>query len=87
MAIKWDMNNLRMQLIAMRGAFELNGGKLWGNATPGAYDNIQKFMLKAGLIPKLIDPAVYMPTIPNFFQKINDFDAASIRARAATCRP
>jgi NitT/TauT family transport system substrate-binding protein len=85
-AIQWDMNNLRMQEIAMRGAFELNGGKLWGNATPEAYDNIQKFMLKAGLIPKTIDPAVYMPTIPNFFQKINDFDAASVRARADACR-
>jgi hypothetical protein len=29
---------------------------------------------------------VYMPTIPNFFQKINDFDAAAVRAQAEACR-
>jgi NitT/TauT family transport system substrate-binding protein len=84
--IRSDMNNLRLQLNAMRGAFELNGGKLWGNATPEAYGRIQTFMQTAGLIPHGIDPATYMPTIPNFFQKINDFDAAAIRAQAAACR-
>jgi NitT/TauT family transport system substrate-binding protein len=83
--IRWDDNNLRMQLIAMRGAFDLNGGKLWGQTTPEAYGHIQSFMEKAGLIPRSIDPATYMPTIPNFFQKINDFDAAAIRAEAEAC--
>jgi NitT/TauT family transport system substrate-binding protein len=67
------MNNLRMQLIAMRGAFDLNGGKLWGNATPEAYGQIQNFTQTAGLIPRSIDPAIYMPTIPDFFRKIKRF--------------
>jgi NitT/TauT family transport system substrate-binding protein len=84
--IRWDMNNLRLQMVAMRGAFDLNGGKLWGNATPEAYGRIQTFMQTAGLIPQSIDPTVYMPTIPNFFQKINDFDAAAVRAQAEACR-
>jgi NitT/TauT family transport system substrate-binding protein len=85
-AIKWDSNTLRMQLIAMKGAFELGGGKLWGQATPEAYSRIQDFMLKAGLIPRGIDPKTYMPGIPNFFAKINDFDAAAIRQQAEACR-
>jgi len=84
--IRWDTNNLRLQLIAMRGAFELNGGKLWGNATPEAYGHIQTFMQTAGLIPGGIDPSIYMPTIPNFFQTINDFDTAPIQAQAKACR-
>ena len=84
-AIRSDMNNLRMQLIAMQGAFTLNGGKLWGRATPEAYGRIQDFMVKTGLVPKGLDPAVYMPTIPNFFEKINNFDAAAIQASAMAC--
>jgi NitT/TauT family transport system substrate-binding protein len=84
--IRSDMNNLRMQLIALRGAFELNGGKLWGQATPDAYGRIQDFMQTAGLIQHGIDPALYMPTIPDFFQKINNFDAAAVRAQAEACR-
>jgi NitT/TauT family transport system substrate-binding protein len=84
-AIRADMNTLRMQLVAMNGAFELNGDKLWGRATPEAYGRIQSFMETAGMIPHSIDPAIYMPSIPNFFEKINDFDAAAIRQQAAAC--
>ena len=84
--IKYDMNNLGKQLSAMRGAFEMNGGKLWGRATPEAYGRMQQFMVQAGLIEKTLDPTVLMPTIPDFFQKINDFDAAAVRAQAAACR-
>ena len=84
-AIKWDMNTLRLQLIAMNGAFELNGGKLWGRATPEAYGRIQSFMQTTGMISRAIDPAIYMPTIPNFFENINDFDAAAIRQQASVC--
>jgi NitT/TauT family transport system substrate-binding protein len=86
-AARWDLNNLRLQLVAMQGAFDLNGGKLWGNATPEAYGRIQSFMAKTGLIPRSLDPAIYMPGIPNFFEKINDFDAAAIRQQASACAP
>jgi NitT/TauT family transport system substrate-binding protein len=80
-----DMNNLRMQLVAMQGAFEMNGGKLWGRATPQAYGRIQAFMEKTGMIPRSLDPATYMPTIPGFFEKINNFDYAEIQQQARVC--
>lgn len=83
--VKWDMNNQKAQLDSMMDAYKMNGGKLWGRATPEAYGRIQKFMLDAKLIDKQIPPAAYMPTIPNFFEKINDFDRAAVRAQAASC--
>jgi NitT/TauT family transport system substrate-binding protein len=83
--VKWDMNNLRKQMDAVQGAYEINGSKTWGLATPAPYGKIQDFMLKAGLIPKTIDPQTYMVNIPDFYTKINDFDAARIKAEAASC--
>jgi NitT/TauT family transport system substrate-binding protein len=85
-AIRWDLNTLQSQLNAMQGAFDLNGGKLWGNATPEGYGRMQTFMQQAGLVQGGIDPALYMPTIPHFFEDINDFDAAAVRAQAEACR-
>ena len=69
----------------MKDAFELNGGRLWGNATAEAYGRIQNFMLEAKLISKTIAPESYLINIPNFWQKINNFDAQAIRAQAANC--
>ncbi|MBM3651036.1 MAG: ABC transporter substrate-binding protein [Alphaproteobacteria bacterium] len=83
--IRWDMNNLKAQLDSMKDAHAMNGGKLWGNASPQAYGRIQKFMLEAKLIEKEIDPGTYMNKIPGFYDKINNFDAAAIRAEAAAC--
>lgn len=83
--VERDMNNLRMQLLAMRGAFEMNGGKLWGRATPQAYGRLQAFMQNAGMIQHSVDPATFMPTIPEFFEKINDFDVADIQRQARVC--
>ena len=83
--VKWDMNNQQAQLDSMRDAQAMNGGKLWGRATPEAYERIQKFMLDAKLIEKEIPPQTYMNGIPNFYEKINDFDANAVRAQAANC--
>ena len=83
--ISWDMNNLQAQLDSMRDAFEMNGGELWGRATPGAYGRIQDFLFDAGLIDKKIAPETYITQIPDFYQRINDFDADAIRAQAAEC--
>lgn len=82
---RWDLNNLNAQLDSMRAAQQLNGGKLWGRATPEAYGRIQDFMKEAGLITKTIDPKSYMVAIPDFYEAINRFDAAAIRAAATTC--
>lgn len=82
---RWDLNNLNAQLESMKAAHAMNGGKLWGRATPEAYGRIQDFMKEAGLITKTIDPKTYMNGIPDFFEKINRFDAAAIRAAAQSC--
>jgi NitT/TauT family transport system substrate-binding protein len=84
-ATRWDMNNQKAQLDSMKDALEMNGGKLWGQATPEAYGRIQNFMLEAKLIDKTLPPTTYMNGIPGFYEKINKFDAAAIRAQAANC--
>ncbi len=83
--IRWDLNNLEAQLNSMRSAHAMNGGRLWGRATPEAYGRIQAFMHEAGLIPRTLDPATFMVGIPDFFERINRFDAAAVRAQAAAC--
>ncbi|NKC33545.1 ABC transporter substrate-binding protein [Falsiroseomonas selenitidurans] len=82
---QWDLNNLEAQLGSMHAAHAMNGGQLWGRATPEAYGRIQTFMQEAGLIQRSIDPATYMVSIPDFYTKINNFDAAATRALAAAC--
>ncbi len=84
-AAKWDLNNQKAQLDSMKDAFEMNGGKLWGNASAEAYGRIQNFMLEAKLIDKTLPPATYLIGIPQFWQKINAFDAAAVRTQAASC--
>jgi len=83
--VKWDSNILRAQTDSMKDAFELNGGKFWGNATVEAYARIQNFMLGAKLIDRTIPPATYLTNIPDFWRKINNFDAQAIRLQAANC--
>jgi NitT/TauT family transport system substrate-binding protein len=70
---------------SMKDAHEMNGGKLWGRATPEAYGRIQNFMLEAKLIEKTLPPASYMIAIPGFYEKINAFDANVVRQQAANC--
>jgi NitT/TauT family transport system substrate-binding protein len=83
--IKADMKNQQAQLDSMRDAHAMNGGKLWGNATPEAYGRIQRFMLEAKQIEKELPPQTYMNGIPGFYEKINNFDANAVRAQAASC--
>lgn len=84
-AARYDMNNQKAQLDSMTDAFQMNGGKLVGNATVDAYTRIQNFMLEAKLIEKTLPAATFMTAIPSFFEKINNFDAAAVRAQAANC--
>jgi hypothetical protein len=42
-------------------------------------------MKEAGLITKTIDPRTYMVGIPDFYERINRFDGAAIRAAATSC--
>lgn len=84
-AARFDMNNQKAQLDSMTDAFQMNGGKLVGLATVDAYSRIQNFMVEAKLIEKTLPASTYMVTIPGFFEKINNFDAAAVRAQARAC--
>ena len=84
-AARFDMNNQKAQLDSMTDAFQMNGGKLVGLATVDAYTRIQNFMLEAKLIEKTMPASTYMINIPGFFEKINQFDAAAVRASANAC--
>jgi NitT/TauT family transport system substrate-binding protein len=84
-AAKWDLHNLAAQQLGMKDALDLSGGALWGRCTPEQYAVLQDFLLRAGLIPKALPPETFMVGIPGFFEKVNDFDAAEIRAAAESC--
>jgi NitT/TauT family transport system substrate-binding protein len=84
-AARYDMNNQKAQVDSMIDAYKMNGGKLVGLATVDAYTRIQNFMLEAKLIEKTMPAAGFMINIPSFYEKINQFDVAAIRAQAANC--
>lgn len=83
--VKWDMNNLKAQLDTLKDAFEQNGGKLWGNATPEGYGKMQDFMAEAKLIDRKLPASTYMVGIAGFYERINKFDQTAIRAQAVNC--
>jgi NitT/TauT family transport system substrate-binding protein len=83
--VKWDMNNQAAQLDSMKAAHEMNGGKLFGRATPEAYARNQDFLFDNKLIDKKIPPEQYIVNIPGFFEKINNFDHNAVRQQAMNC--
>jgi len=84
--IKWDLNAQQAQLDSLADGFKLGGGKLWGAADPAAYDRLIKFMLDAKLIDKLVPAPSMIVNIPDFFEKINDFDVKAVEADAKACK-
>ncbi|KWT97275.1 MULTISPECIES: ABC transporter substrate-binding protein [unclassified Variovorax] len=82
---RWDDNLLRAQLESMKAAFEMNGGKLWGRATPEAFGRMQDFMLDAKLIDRKIAPATFVIASDRFFERVNDFDAQAVAKQAQSC--
>jgi NitT/TauT family transport system substrate-binding protein len=83
--VAWDMHNLAAQLETMQAAQNKNGGKLWGNTSAESFGKLQGFMLDAKLIDKTVQPASFVIATPGFFETINDFDHAAVRAQAANC--
>ncbi|MCR0984439.1 ABC transporter substrate-binding protein [Roseomonas populi] len=83
---RWDLNTQQAQLDSLKDAFALNGGKLWGNADPAAYDRLVRFMLETKQIDKPVTAASMMVRIPDYFEKINRFDTATVQAAAAACK-
>ena len=80
-----DMRLLQAQLQAMKGAFEMNGGKLIGAMDPAAYGRMQDFMLKDGTIKRTVPPASMLIAKPGFTEAINRFDHNAVTEAAKTC--
>jgi NitT/TauT family transport system substrate-binding protein len=85
-AAQWDLRTLNAQLMAMRQAYELGGGKLWGAATAEDYARMQDFMVDTKQVPDKVPPQTFMMTIPDFYQKINTFDHDAVIAQAKSCK-
>ena len=83
--MKWDLNNINAQLASLSDAFKLNGGKDWGAVDPAGFDRLQKFMKGAGVITSDMSSRDLLVDIPNFYERVNDFDADAIRAAAKNC--
>jgi NitT/TauT family transport system substrate-binding protein len=84
--MRWDLNNQQAQLDSMRDAFKLNGGKQWGYADPAAFDRLIAFLAAAKQIDKTVLAKELIVAIPDFFAKVNDFDAKAIEASAKACK-
>jgi NitT/TauT family transport system substrate-binding protein len=83
--IKWDLHNLMAQEVSMKEAYEVSGGKLWGLYTPAEMGQLQDWMLGAKLIDHELPNASYIVNIPNFFERVNDFDHAAVIKQAEAC--
>jgi NitT/TauT family transport system substrate-binding protein len=84
--IKWDMNNQQAQLDSLADGYKLNGGRLWGNVDPAAFDRLVAFMLAAKQIDKTMPASNMVVGIPDFFTKVNAFDVKAIEDSAKACK-
>ena len=83
--VRADMRLLEAQLQAMKGAFELNGGKLIGALDPAAYGRMQDFMRKDGTIKRTVPPATLLIDRPGFVEAINRLDHHAVVDAAKAC--
>jgi NitT/TauT family transport system substrate-binding protein len=84
--IKWDLNTQQGQLDSLADDFKVNGGKLWGNVDPAAFDRLIAFMADAKQIDKIVPASTIITTAPDFFTKVNEFDVKAIEASAKACK-
>jgi NitT/TauT family transport system substrate-binding protein len=84
--LKWDLNAQQAQLDSLAEGFKLGGGKFWGQPNANSFDRLVKFMIEAKLIDKSVTAQSMMVNIPNFYEKVNDFDAKAIEADAKACK-
>lgn len=85
--IKGDLHRLDGQIDGMKQALDIGGGKLWGNATARNYGELQDFMVDTKVLKtRLANPADYIVDIPDFFQKVNDFDHDAVIGQAKDCK-
>lgn len=84
--LRWDLNNQRAQLDSLDEAFRLNGGKLWGYADPAAFNRLIEFLAAAKQIDKTMPAKDLIIGIPDFYAKVNDFDAKAVAESAKACK-
>ena len=84
-AAQWDLRSLNAQLVTMQQGYDLGGAKLWGAVTAQDYGRMQDFMVDTKQIPDKVPNETFMNTIPNFYQKVNDFDHDAVVAQAKRC--
>jgi NitT/TauT family transport system substrate-binding protein len=84
--MKWDLNAQQAQLDSLAEGFKLGGGKFWGQPNNDSFARLVKFMQEAKLIDKSVTAESMMVNIPNFYEKVNDFDAKAIEADAKACK-
>jgi NitT/TauT family transport system substrate-binding protein len=84
---QWDLNNLNAELTCMKESFQMNGAKYYGNTDPAGFDRLEKFMLATGQIPKTLPGVTFVPDIPDYAKKTNDFNPAVVIASAQTWKP
>jgi NitT/TauT family transport system substrate-binding protein len=83
--LRIDLNTINTQLATLVDGFKLNGGKQWGATDPSGFARLQTFLQEAGITNGSLQPDSYLVDIPNFYQRVNDFDADKIRAAARAC--
>jgi NitT/TauT family transport system substrate-binding protein len=84
-ALRMDVATIGAQLSTLADGFKLNGGKRWGATDPAGLDRLQTFLKDAGLIKQTLPANTYLTAIPDFYERVNDFDAEKIRAAARKC--
>jgi NitT/TauT family transport system substrate-binding protein len=85
--VKWDLNNLHAELTCMKESFEMNGAKYYGNCDPKGFDRLETFMLATKQISRTIPGTTFLPNIPDFYAKTNNFDQAAVIASAQNWKP
>lgn len=83
-ALAQDVAILKAQLSEYDGAMEVFGENI-GAVSPGAMGKLQDLLESSGQLAESGDPASMVVQIPDFFDKVNDFDKDAIAEAAKTC--
>jgi NitT/TauT family transport system substrate-binding protein len=84
-AAQWDLRSLNAMLATMQAAYNLGGGKLWGDVSAQDFGRMQDFMVDTKQISDKAANETFLIAIPNFYQKVNDFDHDAVIAQAKSC--
>lgn len=84
--VRNDLSLLNSQLSSMRSAHALHGGKLIGAMSPSAYDRMQDFMFKEGLIKRTVPVDTMLINNTGFVEAINRFDRNAVIEAAKACK-